>query len=234
MRPHTESDLPTLSPPGGQRPLVELAGVSVDIDRSPILRGVNLVLRHGSVVGVTGPNGSGKSTLLETLATLRRPSAGGGTLLGADIGLPVPAEVRRRICLVGHQPALYPQLSLAENLRFVAALLGRPQEAADEALAAVGLRRSADRRVDRCSMGMSRRADLARVFLVEPSLLLLDEAHAGLDERAAELVDHLIGMVSEDGGATVVVAHDRQRLTRVANHIVSLSGGRLSPSGHRL
>lgn len=214
--------------------MVELRGVSVNVGRSPVLRQVDLELLPGRVIGVTGSNGSGKSTLLETLATLRRPSAGTATILGADLSSPIPPEVRRGICLVGHQVALYPQLSLRENLRFVAALFGRSQQTADQALTAVGLRRAADRRVDRCSLGMSRRADLARVLVVRPSLLLLDEAHAGLDDTAGELVDHLISTVTERGGACMVVAHELQRLMRSTGDIVAVTDGRLSPVGDNL
>jgi heme exporter protein A len=224
----TQSQSPALCPKAADPAVVELLDVSVDVGHSAILRDITLQLLPGGVIGVTGPNGSGKSTLLETLATLRRPSGGTGSVLGASVSSSIPPEIRRQICLVGHQPALYPQLSLRENLRFVAALFHRPERAVDEALSLVGLRRAADRRADRCSLGMTRRADLARVQLVEPSLLLLDEAHAGLDQAAVELIDYLVSSVSQRGGAAVVVAHDWQRLTRLADDVLVLTEGRLS------
>jgi len=154
-------------------------------EHTPVLAGLDFTLQSGEVLGVIGANGSGKSTLLQVLATLRRPHRGGGSVLGADARQPVPAAVRAQICLVAHQPALYAQLSLQENLRFVAELFDRPTSIADEALVTVGLSKSAGRRVDRCSHGMVRRADLARALITEPTLLLLDEAHAGLDPADA-------------------------------------------------
>ncbi|GAA3137444.1 hypothetical protein GCM10010530_67030 [Kribbella aluminosa] len=188
---------------------------------------VDLELRSGQAMGLVGANGSGKTTVLQVLATLRRPRTGSGEVLGADLSRSVAAQVRRQICLVGHQPALYPQLSLRENLRFVAALLGRGDAVVESALETVGLLRAADRRADRCSQGMRRRADLARVLIGEPRLLLLDEADSGLDPAARELVDHLVASVRGRGGAAVVVSHDRERLGGLVDNVVEVRDGRL-------
>lgn len=219
-----------VAPPGRPPAVAELAGVSVDIGRSPVLDAVSFRAGPGEVIGVTGPNGSGKSTLLETLATLRRPRLGSVSLFGEPVERPVPAGVRRRICLVAHQPALYPQLTVRENLRLVAALYGRSEASADESLTLVGLHRAAERRVEQCSVGMVRRADLARSVIVDPTLLLLDEAHAGLDHSAVELIDHLVAGVRERGGAAVLVAHDWRRLDHLTHRMVEVDRGRLLSS----
>ena len=210
-------------------PAVDLTDVAVEIEHTPVLAGLDFTLQSGEVIGVIGANGSGKSTLLQVLATLRRPHRGGGSVLGADVRQPVPAAVRAQICLVAHQPAMYAQLSLQENLRFVAELFDRPTSVADEALVTVGLSKSAGRRVDRCSHGMVRRADLARALITEPTLLLLDEAHAGLDPAAGALVAHLVALVVGRGGAAVVVAHERDRLDPIVDSVVSIERGRALP-----
>lgn len=215
-------------PAGG--PLVALHGVAVSIERTPVLDSVDLTLHAGRATGVVGANGSGKSTLLQACATVRRPHRGSGQVLGADVRSRVPADVRRRICLVGHQPALYSRLSLRENLTFVADLYGRPHRLVDDALSMVGLARVADRRVDRCSQGMARRADLARAVLTDPMLLLLDEAHSGLDEAAAELVGHLVEDVRDRGGAALLASHDRHRLDVLVDDVVQLTAGCLVPA----
>ncbi|MGH3847171.1 MAG: ATP-binding cassette domain-containing protein, partial [Pseudonocardiaceae bacterium] len=163
---------PTHTPqPSGE--IARLDRIAVDIVRTPVLRGVDLVVRAGEVVGLVGANGSGKSTLLRVLATLLVPADGTGHVLGAALGTPACAAVRPRIALVGHSPALYPYLTLAENLRFVARLIGVAGSEVDDALEAVGLSGAAGRRADHCSQGMLRRAELARVLAVTPSLLLL-------------------------------------------------------------
>lgn len=210
---------------------VRLSGVAVDIEHTPVLQGVDFLLERGEVVGVIGANGSGKSTVLEVLSTLRKPKSGTGFILGADVRSTAPAELRRQICLVGHQPALYAQMSLQENLRFVADLFDRPVGAVDDALDTVGLTRSAERRVDRCSHGMARRADLARALITEPQLLLLDEAHAGLDPAAADLVAYLVSTVVAHGGSAVVVSHERERLASVVDRVVQVEQGRVLPVG---
>lgn len=210
--------------------LVALRGVSVDVERTPVLRGLDLEVAAGESVGLVGANGSGKSTLLSVLATLRKPRGGVGSVLGAKLGTPQCAAVRPRIALVGHAPALYAQLTLGENLRFLARLLGRPEQNGHAALEAVGLSGAARRRMEQCSQGMQRRADLARVLLAEPFLLLLDEVHTGLDRYSAGLVDELVGQVRRRGGAAVVVSHEQQRLESLANRVVEIVDGRTTAS----
>ncbi len=177
-----------------------------------ILQRVKLSLDAGEKVGLLGPNGSGKTTLLRLLATLQRPTSGGGTVLGADLMSNDIYRIRPHIVLIGHEPGLYPELTLAENCRLVASLAGRDQERAGTALELVGLAGAADRRARDCSRGMLRRTELARALIVEPRLLLLDEAHAGLDESASALVDLIADRVAEGGGAAVLVSHDAERL----------------------
>lgn len=225
---------PRISPgadptPGGPPVLVELAGLSVSVARTPVLRGVELTVAAGEAVGLAGANGSGKSTLLRILATLLPPVTGAGRVLGARLGTREVEKVRPAIALVGHAPALYPRLSLAENLRFWCRLTGHVPDAADAALRVVGLGGAADRPADRCSHGMQRRAELARVLVAAPRLLLLDEAHAGLDRASTALVDVVVARVRERGGGAVVVSHEHGRLAGTVDRIVEIEEGALRP-----
>ncbi|SFB62725.1 heme exporter protein A/Cu-processing system ATP-binding protein [Amycolatopsis marina] len=206
-----------------------LVGVAVDVERAPVLRSLDFAVAPGESVGLVGANGSGKSTLLRVLATLLPPVGGHGHVLGAALGSAECAVVRPRIALVGHTAALYPRLTVRENLRFLARLTGRREHAADEALEAVGLAGAADRRADACSQGMQRRAELARVLLTEPRLLLLDEAHTGLDPASTGLVNAVAEQVRERGGASVVVSHDHARLRGAADRLVEIVEGRARP-----
>lgn len=217
-----QPDVPGLADAG----LVRLRNVSVDVERTPVLRGLDFDVAAGEAVGVAGANGSGKSTLLTVLATLRVPNRGNGWVLGACLGTGACAAVRPGIALVGHTPALYPQLTLAENLDLLARLLARPVRAAQEALEAVGLSRAAHRRAEQCSQGMQRRADLARVVLAQPQLLLLDEVHAGLDPGAVGLVDDLVVEACRRGGGGVVISHERERLASSTHRVVDIVDGK--------
>lgn len=208
-------------------PLATLAGAGVTLGGTPVLRDVHLQVHVGEAVGLVGANGSGKTTLLRVLATLLPPTSGGGAVLGARLDSRARFAVRPAIALLGHAPSLYPQLSLAENLGLVARLLGQRPERAAEALEAVGLAGARHRRVGHCSQGMLRRAELARILLTRPRLLLLDEAHAGLDPAASELVELIVAEVRDRQGAAVVVSHEPRRLGRLVDWTAELADGRL-------
>lgn len=195
------------------KPLVVLEDVGITIGTAVIVTSAKLRLEAGEKLGLLGPNGSGKTTLLRLLATLLRPTTGTGSVLGADLGSDDIYRVRSEIVMVGHLPGLYPELTLAENTRFVARLANRPESAATAALEAVGLGRASHRRASESSKGMLRRAELARALIQEPTLLLLDEAHAGLDAEAVGLVDAIATKVTATGGASILVSHEPDRLS---------------------
>lgn len=207
--------------------LVDLKDVDVTAGSTPILRGVDFVASHGEVIGLFGPNGAGKTTLLRVMATLLAPSAGTAVVLGADVAGPDRFEVRRRIGMIGHIPGLYPELSLGENLRFAATIAGVPADRTPEALASVGLLGAIDRPAGNASHGMQRRAEFARELMLGRDLLLLDEPHSALDEDAVELVNSLVGKIAANGGAAILVSHDRARVDAVADRSVELVAGAL-------
>jgi len=208
-------------------PLVVLEGVGVRMGSTQILRNINLEIEAGEVVGLFGANGAGKTTALRLMATLIRPAEGSGTVLGANLTSPNRYDVRRRIGMIGHVPGIYPELTLGENLRFFARVAGVPTDRVAEALAAVGLAGAIDRRASASSHGMQRRAEFARELMIDRSLLLLDEPHSALDRDAVDLVEGLIERKAAEGGAVVVVSHDRERINAIAHRSVELVGGTL-------
>jgi heme ABC exporter ATP-binding subunit CcmA len=208
-------------------PLVELRGVAARVGVTTIVRDVDFRLEPGEAVGLFGANGAGKSTLLRLMATLLRPAAGHGAVLGADLAGAERYDVRDRIGLIGHVPSLYPELTLRENLEFVGRVVGVAPTAVDDALGAVGLAGAADRGAGVCSYGMQRRAEFAREMMRSPQLLLLDEPHSALDVSALGIVEHLVRRVCDQGGAAVLVSHDRERVEKITERAVELSGGTL-------
>ena len=199
----------------------------------PVLRSVDLVVHAGQVVGVIGPNGSGKTTLLRILATLMRPTVGTVRILGATLGTDGMTGARRRTALLGHDPGLWGELTLLENLAFVGRLSGAGTGKVEEILEKVGLGGAMGRRADHSSHGMQRRVEFARALLTRPDLLLLDEAHAGLDRAAQTLVDVTVKDVTRRGGAVVLVSHEPDRMLPLVDMTYELKQGTLVHTGEK-
>jgi heme exporter protein A len=202
---------------------IELRGLRRDYGERPALTGVDVSLERGETLLVLGPNGAGKTTLLRILATLLRPSGGEARVFGAT--LPGEAwKVRGRIGLLGHDALLYRDLSGRENLRFHARLHGIERGGGEARiaalLAAAGIERRADDRVDELSAGMRQRLALCRCVLHEPDLLLLDEPDSNLDEAGRDLARALIGPA--EGRTRVVVTHDAERFLPEVDQVLRL------------
>jgi heme exporter protein A len=186
------------------------------------LRDVSLRVARGESLAVIGPNGSGKTTLLRILATLLRPGGGEVAVLGA--ALPREAwRARGRIGYVGHEPLLYRDLTVEENLRFHARLHGAGADGerrGAELLERVGMAAVAPERAGNLSAGMAQRVAVCRALLHDPELLLLDEPLAHLDPEGARLVEPLIG--GAPGRTRVVVTHDPERGRLGAERVLAL------------
>lgn len=209
-------------------PLLQLGNVSYATGAAPVLSGITCDVEVGECLGVQGPNGAGKTTLLRLMATLLRPTTGHGQVFGARLGTDEVGAIRSRIGLSGHLPALTGPLTLSENLNFAASVIGRPTGVVGDALEMVGLSGAADRPAEKCSHGMRKRADLARLLVTQPSLVLLDEPHEGLDSTAWPIVTHLLRQTLDKGGAAVVVSHDPSTLAELANRQLTIRDGVLT------
>jgi heme exporter protein A len=210
---------------------VSLRSLRRDYNERPVLREVSIELEPGRTLAVIGPNGAGKSTLLRILATLLRPTSGDAEVLGA--GLPRDGwKVRGRIGYLAHEPLLYRELSIRENLGFNARLhaLDHPDERIDALLDAAGLARRADQLVRHLSAGMLQRAAICRALLHDPALLLLDEPRSHLDLGAAAIVDELLGPAPER--TRVLVTHEIESGLAGADQVLALrADGSVAHSG---
>jgi heme exporter protein A len=211
---------------GDSAPAVALDGVGRAYGERVALREVSFALPAGATVAVFGANGAGKTTLLRILAGLLRPHAGTARVLGAE--LPREAyRARGRIGLLGHEPMLYRDLTVRENLRFHARLHGVGFERIEELVAQVDLAGRADDPVRTLSRGMTQRAAICRTVLHSPELLLLDEPLANLDPGGADAVAPLIGRRAGGGRITrVLISHDAELGLAEADHVLGLRAGR--------
>ncbi|MGI8778796.1 MAG: ATP-binding cassette domain-containing protein [Solirubrobacteraceae bacterium] len=204
-------------------PAVALEGVGRAYGERVALRDVSFTLPPGATVAVFGANGAGKTTLLRILAGLLRPHAGRASVLGAE--LPREAwRARGRIGLLGHEPMLYRDLTVRENLCFHAWLHGVPAARAEALTEQVGLAARADDPVRTLSRGMTQRAAICRAVLHSPELLLLDEPLANLDPGGALAVAPLIGRAA--GPARVLISHAAEAGLAEADWVLGLRGGR--------
>ena len=204
-------------------PAVALEGVGRAYGERVALRDVSFTLAAGATVAVFGANGAGKTTLLRVLAGLLRPHAGRASVLGAE--LPREAyRARGRTGLLAHEPLLYRDLTVRENLRFHARLHGVAPARVEELCEQVGLRARADDPIRTLSRGMTQRAAICRAVLHEPELLLLDEPLANLDPGGAAAVAPLIGRASRP--ARVLISHDADLGLSEADWVLGLRGGR--------
>ena len=182
---------------------------------------VSFSVQPGQTLAVFGPNGAGKTTLLKVLAGLIQPQRGRAKVDGG----------RRAIGWIGHQPQLYGQLTLWENLRFWASLYDVPQNAflvrENDLLFRLGLQNHEHRRVSELSRGLVQRAAIARALIHDPRVLLLDEPFTGLDRMAAEELREILSEEAAEGRASVLVTHNVEEGAELATHIAFMRAGRL-------
>jgi heme ABC exporter ATP-binding subunit CcmA len=204
---------------------VRLREVVVLLGRFPALAGVDLDVAEGEIVAIEGPNGAGKSSLLRLCGGLLAVASGTAEVLGNDLTVD-RAAVRRRVGMLGHDTALYDDLTVEENLNFWARAARTPQADVAGALDRLGLPgRSRLVTVGRLSAGQRRRVAIAAVLVRRPELWLLDEPHAGLDQEARGVVDALVTDAAAAGATVMLASHELDRVMPLATRTITVRGG---------
>ena len=185
---------------------IDVRGLSKRFGSKTVVDQIDLAVPRGRIMGFLGPNGSGKTTTIRMICGLLKPDAGSGTCLGFDIRTQA-AEIKRHVGYMTQRFSLYEDLSIRENLDFVARMYGLPDRhrATDDALARLGLGARAGQLAGTLSGGWKQRLALAACLLHDPQLLLLDEPTAGVDPQARrEFWDHIHALAAD--GITVLVS----------------------------
>ena len=212
------------NPPGFA---LSASAVRVTRGGNEVLHGVDLTVRRGEIVGLLGPSGCGKTTLMRAIVGVQAHVSGTIELLGRPAGDP---SLRRKVGYVTQAPSVYGDLSVGENLRYFAAILGVSAERSDWALKTVDLTAFRDRVVSTLSGGERTRVSLATALLGNPQVLVLDEPTVGLDPVLRRDIWMQLRSLADEGTALLVSSHVMDEAER-CDRLVLLRDGVVIAAG---
>jgi ABC-2 type transport system ATP-binding protein len=211
--------------------VIDVVGLGKSFGGRPVVRDLAIQVPRGQICGFLGPNGSGKTTTIRMLCGLLTPDSGRGTCLGYDIRRQA-AAIKREVGYMTQRFSLYEDLSIRENLDFVARLYGVPRRrrVVDETLDGLGLAGRRDQLAGTLSGGWKQRLALAACILHRPKLLLLDEPTAGVDPKARREFWDQIHRLAADGLTVLVSTHYMDEAER-CHSVAYIAYGRLLARG---
>jgi len=194
--------------------------------KRPVLKGVDLTIAPGEVVGLIGPNGAGKTTLMSCIVGFLNADEGTITIDGRSND---DLDVRRRTGFVPERMNFDRRANGGAFLRYMARLAGVPRDRVharvDELLARLGLADAEDKRLSQYSRGMLQRIGMAQALMLDPDFLFLDEPTSGLDPNGVFLVRDLIAEEKARGAAVLLNSHQLAEIEKVCDRVLFLSGG---------
>jgi ABC-2 type transport system ATP-binding protein len=212
---------------GPSGPILQVNAVSHAFGPRQVLKGVTLEVRPGEVYALLGPNGAGKTTLARVICGRIRPNSGDVRVAGRNPF--TDGEARAALGLAPQALALYPQLTVAENLQTFASLAGLKgaavASAVDHAMAVTETAERARSLVRTLSGGYQRRVNIAAAILAGPKLLVLDEPTVGVDLQAREAIAEALRRLKGDGVGVLLVTHDLEQAQRLADRVGFLRDG---------
>jgi heme exporter protein A len=205
--------------------MIEVRGLAKYFGRITALRDLNLTVRAGEFVSIFGRNGAGKTTFLKILAGLSRPSS--GTFRIRPENGPAPRYLRGAIGYLSHTTSLYMDLTALENLRFFARLMNAPADDAslERRIHDAGLSGREREPVRNYSRGMQQRLAIARAFLHNPEIFLLDEPFTGLDAAGSDFLKSYLLKARSENKTCILAIHDARLGYEMADRLVVIEKG---------
>ncbi len=215
--------------------MIEIRNLLIQRNGRDVLNIESLDIQRGETLAVVGPNGAGKSTLLLALAGLLKPAGGEIRFEGKPLNKLDELEYRRKISFVFQSPLLL-DMTVEENVALGLKFRGAPKEAikvqAAKWMKSLGVESLAARRASQLSGGEAQRVSLARAFVLNPELLLLDEPFAALDPPTrVKLLDDLSSLLAEDHRTAVFVTHNLNEAAKLSDRIAVIVEGRVRQVG---
>ena len=200
--------------------VIDVTGVTKSFGPKTVVNAIDLQVRRGEIYGFLGPNGSGKTTFIRMLCGLLTPDAGTGTCLGFDVRTQ-QAEIKRHVGYMTQRFSYYEDLSIRENLDFIARIFDVPDRSAavEHSLERLGLQNRSHQLAGELSGGWKQRLALAACLIHSPQLLLLDEPTAGVDPKARREFWGEIHRLAADGLTVLITTHymdEAERCHRLA------------------
>lgn len=203
---------------------IRLKDVYKTMKGTQVLKGVNLTVEQGNIVGIRGINGSGKTMVLRVIAGLIRVD--GSVEIGGK--KMEPGECPKDIGVLVEMPGFLPEFTGKKNLQLLGMLQeGVTEEDIEEAMNAVGLDPKDRRHYKKYSLGMKERLGIAQAILKKPKLILLDEPTNGIDSDGIQMLEELLWRLKEEGSTIVVTSHDRDFLDAVTSQCYEMKEGSL-------
>lgn len=203
---------------------IRLKDVYKTMKGTQVLKGVNLTVEQGDIVGIRGINGSGKTMVLRAIAGLIRVD--GSVEIGGK--KMEPGECPKDIGVLVEMPGFLPEFTGKKNLQLLGMLQeGVTEEDIEEAMNAVGLDPKDRRHYKKYSLGMKERLGIAQAILKKPKLILLDEPTNGIDSDGIQILEELLWCLKEAGSTIVVTSHDRDFLDAVTSQCYEMKEGSL-------
>ncbi|MDX3387214.1 ABC transporter ATP-binding protein [Streptomyces niveiscabiei] len=215
-------------------PALDCSGLVRRFGRRTAVDDVSLSVAPGETYGLLGPNGAGKTTTIRMVCGLLRPDAGTVRVAGRPMST-AAGPAKRLVGFVPQDVALYPDLSVRENLRFFGRLYRMPrrdrERRVDEVLDLVELRERAGDRVDSLSGGMRRRLNIGAGLVHSPSLLVLDEPTVGVDPQSRHAIMESVTRFGQQGMAVLYTTHYMEEAERLCDRVGIIDQGRLVAQG---